>query len=538
MAHSAPAARSGGGGIVSVLAVAGIVGSLMQTLVVPLIGELPRLLSTSAANTSWVITVTLLVGAVATPVVGKLGDLYGKRRMMLICTIPLIAGSAVCAMAGSLIPMIAGRGLQGLGVGMIPLGVSALRDLLPPQRVGPAIALMSSSMGIGGALGLPISAAVAEYADWRMLFWGSTALSVLVAVLIWLLVPATPAVARGRLDIAGALGLGAALVCLLLGVSKGADWGWGSGTTLGLLAAAVVLLLCWGLFELRVRDPLVDLRVTARPQVLITNGASVLVGFAMYAQSLVLMQLLQLPEATGYGLGQSMLAAGLWMAPSGLMMMAVSSLGARLSAARGPKTSLILGALVIALGYGAALILMDWAWGLMIAGCIGSMGVGLAYGAMPALIMGAVPQAETASANSFNTLMRSIGTSVCAAVVGVVLAQMTTTLGGHILPSEAGFRTALLIGCGVALVAALVTVTLPKPRPSAEPAAAVRPEPEHLGATRAAASPAEATQPFARAPQPMPIAHQELGPWENAFRSHDERPAPEGTLRHPLPPSP
>ncbi|MEU1725656.1 MFS transporter [Nonomuraea sp. NPDC005692] len=518
MVHSAPSPRSGGG-IVSVLAVAGIVGSLMQTLVVPLIGELPRLLRASAADTSWVITVTLLVGAVATPVIGKLGDLYGKRTMMLVCSVPLIAGSVVCALSGSLIPMIAGRGLQGLGVGMIPLGVSALRDLLPPQRVGPASALMSSSMGIGGALGLPISAAVAEYADWRVLFWGSAALSVLVAVLIWLLVPATPtAAARGRLDLVGALGLGAALVCLLLGVSKGGDWGWSSGTTLGLLGGAVVLALLWALWELRVRDPLVDLRTTARPQVLLTNVASILVGFAMYAQSLVLMQILQLPAALGHGLGQSMLAAGLWMAPSGLMMMAVSSLGARLSAARGPKTSLFVGALVIAAGYGAALGLMGWSWGLMIAGCVGSAGVGLAYGAMPALIMGAVPRSETASANSFNTLMRSIGTSVCAAVVGVVLAQLTVTVGGHTLPSETGFRTALLIGCGVALAAALVTLTLPKPTPAAAPAPAPAETPAPVPIPEPVAGPVPAALDAARSAA--------LGPWEDAFRSPD--PAPEG----------
>ncbi|MEW9552211.1 MFS transporter [Nonomuraea sp. NPDC050783] len=522
--HSAPTSRSGGG-IVSVLAVAGIVGSLMQTLVVPLVGELPRLLDASAADTSWVITVTLLVGAVATPVVGKLGDLYGKRRLMLACSVPLVAGSVVCALAGSLPPMIAGRGLQGLGVGMIPLGVSALRDLLPPQRIGPAIALMSSSMGIGGALGLPISAAVAEYADWRMLFWGSAALSLLVAALIWLLVPATPARrrGRGRLDLAGAAGLGVALVCLLLGVSKGADWGWTSGTTLGLLGAAVVVLLLWGLWELRARDPLVDLRTTARPQVLLTNAASVLVGFAMYAQSLVVMQILQLPEATGYGLGQSMLAAGLWLAPSGLMMMAVSSLGARLSAARGPRTTLFVGALVIALGYASAFGLMGWAWGLMIAGSVGSMGVGLAYGAMPALIMGAVPRHETASANSFNTLMRSIGTSVSAAVVGAVLSQMTVTAGGHVLPSESGFRTALLVGCGVALVAALVTLALPRSRPApAEPPAVATPAP-------AAPAPAASVLTTPRGAHPGHREHSE--PPEHL--EHAERPEHPDHLERP-----
>ncbi|PRX60869.1 MFS transporter [Nonomuraea fuscirosea] len=463
-------------GIVTVMAVAGIVASLTQTLVVPLIGELPVLLGTSASNASWVVTATLLAGAVTTPVMGRLGDLYGKRRMMLVCTVPLVLGCVVCALAGSLTPMIIGRGLQGMGMGMIPLGISALRDVLPPDRLGPAIALMSSSMGIGGALGLPVAAAVAEYASWRALFWATAVLSLAVGVLIRLLVPPTPAGARGRIDLVGALGLGAGLICLLLGVSKGADWGWGSGTTLGLLAAAAIVLPVWGWWELRVRDPLVDLRVTARPQVLLTNVASIVVGFSMYAQSLIVIQILQLPEATGYGLGQSMLASGLWMAPSGLMMMIVSPVGARLSAARGPKVTLIVGSLVMALGYGSSMLLLGSPWGLLIVTCLCAVGIGFAYGSMPALIMGAVPRSETGAANSFNTLMRSIGTTVSAAVVGLVLSQLTIDFGGRALPSEAGFRTGMLIGCGAALAAAAITLALPgrrDPDSAAVPVSAV-----------------------------------------------------------------
>ncbi|WP_030212126.1 MFS transporter [Streptomyces bikiniensis] len=468
MDGSKPDARPGG--VVGVLALAGIVAALMQTLVVPLIGDLPKLLDTTASNASWVITATLLAGAVATPVAGRLGDTLGKRRVLLASVVPLVAGSVVCALASSVVPMIVGRGLQGLGMGVVPLGISLLRDILPPERLGGSIALMSASMGVGGALGLPFSAAVAENADWRVLFWVAAGLSLLVGVLILRLVPAgRRAAAPGRFDLPGALGLGTGLVALLLAVSKGANWGWGSATTLGLLAAAVVVLLAWGAWELRTPDPLVDLRVTARPVVLMTNAASVLVGFAMYAQSLVVPQLFQLPEATGYGLGQSMMAMGLWMAPAGLMMMVLAPLGAKLSAARGPKVTLSLGALVISAGYGSSLALMGSTWGLLAVTLVCNTGVGLAYGAMPALIMGAVPQEETASANSFNTLMRSIGTSVSAAVIGVVLAQMTTTLGGHALPSEDGFRVAMLIGCGVGLVAAAVAALIPA-RPVAGPA--------------------------------------------------------------------
>ncbi|MFD4468156.1 MFS transporter [Rhodococcus sp. NPDC058505] len=470
-----PVARSAGGvgavnenRLVGVLAATGIVAALMQTLVVPLIGDLPQLLDTSASNATWVITATLVAGAVCTPITGRLGDMYGKRRMLLIVTVPLIVGSLVCALATSVLPMIAGRALQGVGMGLIPLGISAMRDLLPPQRLNSAIALMSSSMGIGGALGLPLAAAVAQNADWRMLFWGATAVSVLVAGLIWRTVPATPVdPAAGRFDPIGAAGLAVGLVCLLLAVSKGGDWGWTDGLTVGLVVAAVAVLLAWGWWELRVTDPLVDLRTTARMQVLLTNVAGVVVGFSMYAQSLILPQLLQLPESTGFGLGQSMLEMGLWMAPGGFVMMAVAGVGARLSSARGPRITLIVGALILAVGYGSSLLLMGSAWGIMIVACICSAGTGFAYGAMPALIMGAVPRSETAAANAFNALTRSLGTAVAAAVVGVVLAQMSVPVGDFTLPTEAGFRTGLLIGCGVALVAATVAAAIPARRSAA-----------------------------------------------------------------------
>ncbi|MER8073052.1 MFS transporter [Streptomyces sp. NPDC094034] len=454
---------------VAVLAAAGIVAALMQTLVVPLIGSLPALLDTTASNASWAVTATLLASAVTTPVSGRLGDLYGKRRVLLACCVPLVAGSVVCALADSLIPMVVGRALQGMGMGIVALGISALRDIMPPERLGSSIALISSSLGIGGALGLPFAAAVAESADWRILFWVSAALSAVVAVLIYLVIPVSPAQEKEKapFDLLGTLGLGTGLICLLLGVSKGADWGWGSATTLTLLIATPVILLAWAWWELRTPAPLVDLRVTARPLVLVTNAASVVVAFSMYAAALLLPQLLQLPERTGYGLGQSMLAAGLWMAPSGLMMMLVSPLGAKLSAARSPKTTLFVGSLVIALGYGSSLLLMGSTWGLLIVTCICNTGVALAYGAMPALIMGGVPQSETASANSFNTLLRSVGTSVAAAVVGIILAQMTVGTGAQTVPSENGFRTGLLLGCLVALAAAAITLAIPYRKPVA-----------------------------------------------------------------------
>jgi MFS family permease len=275
----------------------------------------------------------------------------------------------------------------------------------------------------------------------------------------------------GRFDVLGAFGMAVGLVCLLLAISKGADWGWGSGTTLGLFTAAVVVLLVWGVFELRIEQPLVDLRTTARRQVLVTNLASVALGFGMFAMSLVLPQLLQLPAVTGYGLGRSLLTSGLVMAPSGLVMMATAPVSAAVSRAKGPKVTLMTGALIVAAGYGINILLMDQVWHFVLVSCVIGCGVGFTYGAMPALIMGAVPASETGAANSLNTLMRSIGTSTASAVAGVILANMTTTFGPVAIPSENGFKTVLTIGAGAALLAFAVASFIPRRHPAAEQAA-------------------------------------------------------------------
>ncbi|RPF35552.1 MFS transporter [Streptomyces sp. TLI_185] len=450
--------------VVAVLAFGGIVVSLMQTLVIPIVPELPKLLNAPASDTAWAVTATLLAAAVAVPMTGRLGDMYGKRRMLLVSLVLLVAGSVTAALSDSLAPMIVGRALQGMAGGVIPLGISIMRDELPAERLGSATALMSASLGVGAALGLPAAALIADNFDWHVLFWSSAGMGAAALVLVLFVVPESKVRTGGRFDVVGGLGMAAGLVCLLLGISKGGDWGWGSGTTLGLFGAAVVVLLLWGWYELRTEQPLVDLRTTARRQVLVTNLASIALGFGMFAMSLVLPQLLQLPEATGYGLGKSLLTAGLVMAPSGLVMMAIAPVSAALSKARGPKASLMLGSLIVAAGYGLQILLMSEVWQFVLVSCVIGSGIGFTYGAMPALIMGAVPPSQSGAANSLNTLMRSIGTSTASAVAGVILSQLTTDLGGVSLPSENGFKTVLAIGGGAALLAFAVASFIPRHR--------------------------------------------------------------------------
>ncbi|MFI9045829.1 MFS transporter [Streptomyces sp. NPDC053427] len=450
-----------GRGIVPVLAFSGIVVAVMQTLLVPVIKDLPTLLGTAPSNATWVMTATLLAGAVSTPIMGRLGDLYGKRRMLLTSLAVMVVGSLICGFTSDLITMIVGRALQGFAMGAIPLGIGIMRDELPRERLGSAMALMSSSIGVGGGLALPAAALVAQHADWHSLFFGAAGLGVLSMLLTLLVVPESSVRAQGRFDVAGAIGLTAGLVALLLPITKGSDWGWGSPTILGLFGIAAVILVLWGLMELRMTDPLVDLRTSARREVLLTNLASITVGVAFYAISLVLPQLLQLPTSTGYGLGQSMVVAGLCVAPLGLTMMFVAPLYARIAARRGPKVSLLLGMLIIAIGYGAGIGLMNAPWQTVIIAVIVGAGIGLAYSSLPALIIGAVDPSETGAANGLNTLMRSIGTSVSSAVIGMVLAHLSQDLGPVTVPTMTGFRVSFLIATAAVLIGVLVAAFLP-----------------------------------------------------------------------------
>ncbi|WP_280344149.1 MFS transporter [Nocardia abscessus] len=462
-AISAPsAARTpAGGGLVAVLAFSGIVVAVMQTLLVPVIADLPRLLDSTTSNAAWVITATLLSSAVASPVMGRLGDLYGKRRFVLVSLGLMVLGSLISGLTSDLAPMVVGRAVQGFALGAVPLGIGIIRDELPPERHGSAMALMSSSLGVGGALAIPLAALLAQNVDWHWLFFGAAALGAVAMAAICAVVPESAQRTPGRFDVIGALGLTLGLVALLLPVSKGTDWGWGSATTLGLFAAAVVIFLLWGLFELRIKDPLLNLRTASRRQVLLTNLAAITVGLAFYAVTLVLPQLLQLPESTGYGLGLSMVVTGVCAATMGLAMMMASPLSTRLSAARGPKVALMTGLVLLAVAYLAGTALLGAVWQIVLVAVLAGSGVGIAYAAMPALILGAVDPSESGVANGLNSLMRSIGTSISSAVVGVVLASTTQRMGSAEVPTLHGFRTSFLIAAGVALLGLVLAAFLP-----------------------------------------------------------------------------
>ncbi len=443
--------------IVLVLALCGTAVSLMQTLVVPLLPDFPRLLGTTSDNAAWLVTVTLLTSAVATPILSRLADMHGKRRMIVVSLVALLLGSLLGALSDSLALLIVARMLQGFAPALIPIGISTMRDELPPERIGGAVALMSATLGIGGAVGLPLSGVIYEAFGWQAVFWGSVVMSVVMLALVLTVVPESGVRTPGRFDWLGAILLSVALTTLLLGISKGGVWGWTSQWTVLSFVVAVLVFAVWAPWELRTGEPLVDLRTSTRRPVLLTNIASLLAGFAMFTNLLVATQQLQIPVETGVGFGLGVTEAGLAMLPGGVLMVLMAPVSASITRRFGARITLIAGLGITGLGYVVRVLLDASLAQLMLGVAVVSVGIAVSFAAMPVLIMQSVPISETAAANGLNTVVRSIGTSTCSATVAAVLTA--GTVAGGLYPSEGALHSmswlaavAAFLGAGVAFL--------------------------------------------------------------------------------------
>ncbi|MBO1268270.1 MFS transporter [Arthrobacter cavernae] len=426
--------------IIMALSLSGTVVALMQTLVVPLLPDFPAILGVTADDASWLVTATLLTSAVATPIVSRSADMYGKQKMMLACLALMVLGSVIAAVGGTFLWVIVGRALQGFSAALIPVGISIMRDELPKEKIGSAVALMSATLGIGSALGLPLAGVLYQSFGWHSIFWVSAAAGLLLLLAVAFVVPESKVRTPGRFDYLGAVVLSGALAALLLAISKGGSWGWGSEPVLLLFLTAVVLLGAWIPYEFKVSQPMVDLRTSGKRPVLMTNVASLLIGFAMFANMLLTTQQLQLPTATGYGFQMTVIAAGLAMIPSGLAMVLFAPVSGHIIRRYGGKTALIAGASVMVAGYVGRVFLWDSLAWIIIGSTVVSIGTAIAYAAMPTLIMAAVPITETASANGLNSLLRAIGTSTSSAAVAAFLTSVMFDVGPLRLPTFGAFQ--------------------------------------------------------------------------------------------------
>ena len=439
---------------VAAIGLGALMAALAQTLIIPVLPVISEDLHASTTQAQWLLTITLLVAAVAVPVIGRLADMFGRRLMLLVALAALTAGSLIDALTTNVGVMLVGRALAGLSGAAIPLGISLLAAVLPEARKGSAVALVSAMLGVGGALGLPLAGLIADNFDYHVLYWIGAIGAALSLLATRLLVGEPKTTTRGSVDFVGIVLLAGALVCLVLPLSEGSAWGWGSVKTVGLLVAAVVLFVLLAVAERRIANPLVNVRTLSNAPVAITNVASIFIGFALFASFVGTSNYVQTPTISGYGFGSSVLVAGLCLLPSGVLMLLLAPVAASLIKAWTAGRVLALGGVVIAAGLVMRIIATGSLWEVIIGTTIVGAGTGISYATLPSLINTHSPVNELAAANSINSLARSLGSTLASAVGGSLLAAITVTVGGMALPSLTAYRTLFAICAAAALLAA------------------------------------------------------------------------------------
>jgi EmrB/QacA subfamily drug resistance transporter len=443
-----------------ILSTAALAFALAQTTLIPALGDLKTQLHTDSSGVAWTLTGYLIAAAIFTPLFGRLGDMFGKRRMLVLSLGAFVVGSIVAGLGNSLETVVLGRVLQGVGGGIFPLCFGIIRDEFPRERVGQSIGLISATLGIGGGLGLVIGGLLVDHASYHWIFWLSAVMSAAAAVAIFLYIPESPDRTPGKVDLRGAAVLGVGLVLPMVAISRANTWGWGAPKTLLLLAAGLAVLAAWVQLQRKTREPLADVTVLASPPVLMTNIATLFVGFGMFGSYILIPQLAEAAKSTGYGFGLSATAAGVLMLPSALAMLFVGPISGILGAKLGNKVPLTLGGLTT----GAGMVLMGFMHGsvaeILVFNTITSIGVGLAYAAMPNLIVDAVPRHQTGQATGFNAVVRSVGSSLGSQVTAAILAG--SVLGSTGLPSDSGYTAAFVISGVVALIAGVAAVAIPR----------------------------------------------------------------------------
>ena len=446
----------------ALLAVAGVSYALLQSLVAPALPDIQRALHTSVNSVSWVLTAYLLSASIATPVIGRLGDMHGKERLLMIVLVLLAVGTVVSAVATTLAVMLVGRVIQGAAGGVFPLAFGIIRDEFPRARVAGGIGLMSALLGVGGGIGVVLSGPIADHLSYHYLFWLPLIPIVIATALIQVFVPESPIRIPGRVNWAGTALMSTGLAAVLIAVSETATWHWLSAKTIGCISLGVVLLACWVRSESRSAHPLVDMHMMRIRGVWTTNLVAMLLGFGMYSSFILLPEYVETSTKAGYGFGSSVTQAGIFMVPSTLAMLIVGSQTGRLERLFGSKPPLLAGGALTMVSFLILAFARSQSWEIYLAAALLGAGIGLAFAAMANLIIENVGPEQTGVATGMNTVTRTVGGAFGGAATASIVAATVTTSG---YPTSHGYTLAFA-GCAAALgVGLLVGLAIPQRRP-------------------------------------------------------------------------
>jgi EmrB/QacA subfamily drug resistance transporter len=446
------------------LVTAGIAFALQQTLVIPALPALREDLDTTTGWATWLLTAFLLSASVLTPLLGKLGDQYGKERLLVISLGIFLLGSIGGIFAWNIGSLIACRVIQGAGGAVFPLSFAIINDEFPAERRGAAIGIVSSVFAVGGSVGLVLSGVIVDYASWRWLFIIGAIGVAAAIVLVHFFVPESPVKTPSRLDIPGAILLSGALISLLVALTEGESWGWTSAPTVGLFATAAVLGVVWALVELRVPEPMVDIRMLGRRPVLFTNFTALIAGFAMFGSFVLIPNFVQAPwdlpeplaRVVDYGFGATATQTGLYLLPGALIGFASGPFAGRIARRFGWKTPLVAGMTTAAAGILLLAIWHEHPWQIVLANLVLGSGLPLTFAAMATLIVTNVRPSETGVATGMNTVMRTIG-GVIGGQAGAALLS-ADTIAGTSIPAESAFVIAFTVSAVAAVIGAIAAL--------------------------------------------------------------------------------
>jgi EmrB/QacA subfamily drug resistance transporter len=439
------------------LTFAGIAYALLQTMVVPALPSLREDLHTSTTWVTWVLTSFMLVAAVSTPIIGKLGDQYGKERLLVLCLLVLFVGCVLATFAWDIWSLIAARAVQGFGAGLFPLAFAIVKDEFPAEKTGLAVGIVSSVFAVGGGFGLVLAGVFVDYLSWRWMF-GVSALGVGISiVLVHRFVPESPIKTPSRVDVPGAVLLSIGLGAFLLALSEADGWGWLAAPTLGLFAVAVAALWAWVLVERRVAEPMIDMRMFVRRPVLLTNVAALLTGFSMFGTFVLLPNFIEADSrVAGYGFAASATVTGLFLLPNALTGLFGGTLAAAIGRRHGSKFAFTVGLVLGAIGIVVLVPWHDEPWQIVVAMLFQGLGIPMAFAAQAKLIVDSVRPTETGVAGGINTVSRTVGGVIGGQVGAAILTA--DTIGGTTIPAESAFTLAFAAATVAALVGAAVTL--------------------------------------------------------------------------------
>lgn len=451
--------------LVVYLALGGLAYAVLQSLVAPALSTIGRDLDVSTSSVSWLITAYLLSASVLTPIFGKLGDMKGKRRILIVVMGLLLVGTVIAGLAPNLGVLIVARIFQGAAGAVLPLSIGIVRDELPKERVSVTIGILSGIFGIGAGVGIVAAGPIVQHLNYHWLFWFPLVLIVIALVGIIFGMKESPIRTPGRLDLAGTGILTVSLVSLLLAISEGETWGWGDVKIIGLLALGAVTMVVFVFVELRVKSPLIDVRLFRIRGVWTAHVVALVFGFAMYGTFVLVPTLLQLPAFTGYGFGKTATVSGLFLLPTVLMMILVSPVSGAIVRKSGPKPALVIGAILLTAAFILPALSHAHTWQILVSGILTGAGIGFGLAAASNAIIESVPMSQTGEAISANTIARTIGSSVGTAVIAALISSHTklfTLPTGTIgLPSDDTFTIGFWACAGVAALAIVIALVAP-----------------------------------------------------------------------------